>query len=76
MGLVLKLRNHQRIQIDSVSIEVSLERGQIKLHFEGPNPFPFRLVKEKKEDFDHRMRGKCEDKIHRVHTNKFKKDSK
>lgn len=76
MGLILKLRDCQRLFIDSVTIEVSMERGQFKLHFDGPNPFPFDLKKEDNEEYRKRMRsrGDHEHKICDMQQSKFKKN--
>lgn len=55
MGLSITLKKQQRLFLDDLIMEVSIVRGQIKVHFFGDPPFPFDVKRESVEQYKSRM---------------------
>lgn len=71
IGLSIKLKQFQRVYFDNTTVEISIDHGQIKMHFFGEKPFPFNIKRESNKDYQQRMKSEAENvhkrKVYNLH---------
>lgn len=55
MGLIIKLKKNQRLYFGDITIETDYKKGQIVMFITGPNPFPYRFLREDLEEYRNRV---------------------